>query len=112
MLDTTLDVAVKKLNTSMDVSPSQLAAFSKEIGFMNACRHPGIVNFLGACLMEASAPGRTRHCQPQVVMHAAGLHLSHGRGLLASRGVSTQTLKLPQPRPNATAARCRTTSSW
>ena len=38
VLDTTLDVAVKKLSSTVDVSNAQLAGFAKEVAFMHACR--------------------------------------------------------------------------
>ena len=73
VLDTTLDVAVKRLNASVDVSPGQLQAFTKEITFMNACRHPGIVNFLGACLMEACPVPAGRAAERAAERGAAGV---------------------------------------
>ena len=38
VLDTTLEVAVKKLSPAVEANEAQLAAFAKEVAFMHACR--------------------------------------------------------------------------
>lgn len=37
-LDSYLDVAVKRMNESLDTDSAQLEKFTKEVAFMHACR--------------------------------------------------------------------------